>query len=55
MQIDRKTKEELNQLSKEVFGSTSKWRKMMELGVPSSARRYYPFDHERWQRRKRNG
>ena len=33
MQIDRKTKEELNQLSKEVFGSTSKWKKMVELGV----------------------
>lgn len=34
MNIDRKTKEELNQLSKEVFGSSSKWRKMMDLGVP---------------------
>lgn len=33
MNIDRKTKEELNQLSKEVFGSTSKWKKMCELGV----------------------
>lgn len=33
MYIDRKTKEELNALSKSVFGTTSKWRKMMELGV----------------------
>lgn len=25
---------ELNALSKEIFGSTSKWKKMIELGVP---------------------
>lgn len=29
----RETVNELNALSKEVFGSTSKWRKMMEKGV----------------------
>jgi hypothetical protein len=34
MQISNEVKAELNALSKEIFGSTSKWRKMMELGVP---------------------
>ena len=30
--MDRKTREELNQLSKEVFGSSSKWRKFVDSG-----------------------
>ena len=30
---DRKTIDEMNALSKQVFGSTSKWRKMVEKGV----------------------
>ena len=29
---DRKTIDELNQLSKEVFGSSSRWRKLVERG-----------------------
>lgn len=32
---DRNVINELNQLSKEVFGSTSKWKKMVEKGVPT--------------------
>jgi len=31
---DRETVNELNALSKEIFGSTSKWKKMVEKGVP---------------------
>lgn len=31
---DRNVINELNALSKEVFGSTSKWKKMIEKGVP---------------------
>lgn len=30
---NRKTINELNALSKQVFGSTSKWKKMIEMGV----------------------
>ena len=30
MQIDRKTKEELNALSKEIFGSASRWKKFVD-------------------------
>lgn len=33
MQYPRETVNELNALSKEVFGTTSKWRKMIEKGV----------------------
>lgn len=31
--MDRKTTEELNELSKKAFGSSSRWRKFMEKGV----------------------
>jgi hypothetical protein len=31
---DRETVTELNALSKEIFGSSSKWRKMVDKGVP---------------------
>lgn len=31
--MDRKTREELNALSKEVFGSSSRWKKIVENGV----------------------
>lgn len=30
--MDRKTKQELNELSKQVFGSSSKWQKLVERG-----------------------
>lgn len=32
--MDRKTTEELNELSKKAFGSSSRWRKIVEKGVP---------------------
>ncbi len=31
--MDRKTTEELNELSKKVFGASSRWRKLVENGV----------------------
>lgn len=31
--MDRKTREELNALSKEVFGTSSRWQKIMDHGV----------------------
>ena len=31
--MDRKTREELNQLSKEAFGVSSKWQKLVNSGV----------------------
>ncbi|CAM6005510.1 unnamed protein product [Sphagnum balticum] len=31
--MDRKTREELNDLSKRVFGSTSRWQKLVNNGV----------------------
>lgn len=31
--MDRKTREELNKLSKEVFGTSSRWQKIMDKGV----------------------
>jgi hypothetical protein len=33
MQYSRETVNELNALSKEVFGTTSKWKKMIDMGV----------------------
>ena len=30
--MDRNTREELNALSKEVFGTSSKWKKLIEVG-----------------------
>lgn len=37
--MDRKIKEELNELSKSVFGSSSRWRKLVENGVPQPVER----------------
>src|SRR5579859_7420625 len=34
MQVSRQVKEELNALSKEVFGSTSRWQKLINNGHP---------------------
>jgi len=34
MNVDRKTREELNALSQEVFGSSSRWHKLVTKGVP---------------------
>lgn len=31
--MDRKTTEELNELSKKVFGASSRWRKLVENGI----------------------
>ena len=39
--MDRKTREELNALSKKVFGSTSKWQKLVNNGVAE------PFERDR--------
>lgn len=39
--MDRKTREELNALSKKVFGTTSKWQKLVNNGVAE------PFERDR--------
>lgn len=39
--MDRKTREELNTLSKEVFGTSSRWKKIMDNGVLE------PYERER--------
>lgn len=39
--MDRKTREELNQLSKEAFGASSKWQKLVNRGVPE------PYERKR--------
>jgi hypothetical protein len=39
--MDRKTREELNKLSLECFGSSSRWQKVMDKGVAE------PFERDR--------
>lgn len=39
--MDRKTREELNTLSKEVFGTSSRWQKLVNGGVSE------PYERER--------
>lgn len=41
MTMDRKTRDELNQLSRECFGSSSRWQKVMDKGVAE------PFERDR--------
>lgn len=39
--MDRKTREELNELSKRVFGASSRWQKLVDKGVNE------PFERDR--------
>lgn len=39
--MDRKTREELNKMSKEVFGSSSRWQKLVNKGIAE------PYERQR--------
>jgi hypothetical protein len=49
MKMDRKTREELNEMSKKVFKSSSRWQKLVNDGVLE------PYERERKVMVPRNG